>query len=297
MAEQQRRTTSEHILRTQLDTLTAQNTRLQEENNLLRQKLTHLTGDHRSAAAINVEAKIAALRLEDERDQMYENLERLKKKYNKLHAAYLEKVQRCKALEDTFKRQKTLSGLVSKSAINQRAQELAAKTETENLEKQVAKLQTLLDESYDIIDELEFELESIDYLEQENQYMRKELFAIKSKKQAASHPAGKSSTNPSSLPSAAYDEPPPSYEEDVADGASANASADMTAKAVGDVSKMLSLSVASSSTESLLNDDADSETLERAAMTHTLIENAAVESNQLRRELLKCRLNNTFRPK
>ncbi|XP_053960095.1 uncharacterized protein LOC128864456 [Anastrepha ludens] len=297
MAEQQRRTTSEHILRTQLDALTAQNTRLQEENNLLRQKLTHLTGDHRSVAAINVEAKIAALRLEDERDQMYENLERLKKKYNKLHAAYLEKVQRCKALEDTFKRQKTLSGLVSKSAINQRAQELAAKTETENLEKQVAKLQTLLDESYDIIDELEFELESIDYLEQENQYMRKELFAIKSKKQAASQPAGKSSTNPSSLPSAAYDEPPPSYEKDVADGASANASADMTAKAVGDVSKMLSLSTASSSTESLLNDDADSETLERAAMTNTLIENAAVESNQLRRELLKCRLNNTFRPK
>lgn len=53
---------------------------------------------------------------------MYDNLERLKRKYNKLHAAYLEKVQRCKALEDTFKRQKTLSGLVMKSALSQRAQ-------------------------------------------------------------------------------------------------------------------------------------------------------------------------------
>ncbi|XP_017465211.1 PREDICTED: girdin [Rhagoletis zephyria] len=283
MAEQQRRTTNEHILRTQLDALTAQNTRLQEENNLLRQKLTRITGDHRSTAAINVEAKIEALRLEDERDQMYDNLERLKKKYNKLHAAYLEKVQRCKALEDTFKRQKTLSGLVSKTALNQRVQELAAKTETVNLEKQVAKLQTALDEAYDIIDELEFELESIDYLEQENQRMRNELFSLKSNRPAILQPAENLAIN--AVPPPDYDDPPPSYDADVADGAS------------GMIRNALRLSNASSSNESLPHDDADSETLERAAMTHTLIENAAVESSQLRRELLKCRLQNTCRPK
>lgn len=39
--------------------------------------------------------------------------------------------------------------------------DLTAKLETENREKQVAKLQAALSEAYDIIDELEFELESV----------------------------------------------------------------------------------------------------------------------------------------
>jgi len=67
-----------------------------------------------------VEAKIKAFQMEEERDRILETLQLHKKKYNKLHDAYLEKVKRCKALEDMFKRQKTLTGLVMKSAIEQR---------------------------------------------------------------------------------------------------------------------------------------------------------------------------------
>ncbi|CAD6997099.1 uncharacterized protein LOC101456557 isoform X1 [Ceratitis capitata] len=285
MAEPERRTTSEHFLRTQLDILTAQNTRLQEENNLLRQQIARVAVDSRSAGAINVEAKIAALRLEDERDEMYDRLERLKKKYNKLHGAYLEKVQRCKALEDTFKRQKTLAGLVMKSALNQRSKDLTAKLETENREKQVAKLQAALSEAYDIIDELEFELESTYYLEQEMQRMREELFALKSQQKLTPQSA-------QSQPQLDDGEPPPSYASDMTDGPSSTARGTSS-----NVRSTIRLSTAaSSSSESLPNDDADSETLERAAMTHSLIENAAAETFQLRRELLKSRLQNTYRP-
>ncbi|XP_039951138.1 uncharacterized protein LOC120768488 [Bactrocera tryoni] len=286
MAEPQRRNASDQFLRAQLEVVTAQNVRLQEENNLLRQKLSRLNGDSRSAAAINVEAKIEALRLEDERDQMYDNLERLKRKYNKLHTAYLEKVQRCKALEETFKRQKTLSGLVMKSALSQRAQVLADKTQTENLEKQVTKLQTALDEAYDIIDELEFELESIDYMEQEMQHMRSELSALKAKQRHTT------SATSSSIPPTDLEEPLPAYTADVADGVSAPA----RRRSRNVHSMLLRRAASSSSNESLPNDDGDSETLERAAMTHDLLENAAAESNQLRRELLKSRLHNRFRP-
>ncbi|XP_050319577.1 uncharacterized protein LOC126752660 [Bactrocera neohumeralis] len=286
MAEPQRRNASDQFLRAQLEVVTAQNVRLQEENNLLRQKLSRLNGDSRSAAAINVEAKIEALRLEDERDQMYDNLERLKRKYNKLHTAYLEKVQRCKALEETFKRQKTLSGLVMKSALSQRAQVLADKTQTENLEKQVTKLQTALDEAYDIIDELEFELESIDYMEQEMQHMRSELSALKAKQRHTT------SATASSIPPTDLEEPLPAYTADVADGVSAPA----RRRSRNVRSMLLRRTASSSSNESLPNDDGDSETLERAAMTHDLLENAAAESNQLRRELLKSRLHNRFRP-
>ncbi|XP_011197190.2 uncharacterized protein LOC105221777 [Bactrocera dorsalis] len=286
MAEPQRRNVGDQFLRAQLEVVTAQNARLQEENDLLRQKLSRLNGDSRSAAAINVEAKIEALRLEDERDQMYDNLERLKRKYNKLHTAYLEKVQRCKALEDTFKRQKTLSGLVMKSALSQRAQALADKTQTENLEKQVTKLQTALDEAHDIIDELEFELESIDYMEQEMQHMRNELSALKAKQRHTT------SATASSIPPTDLEEPLPAYTQDVADGVSSPA----RPRSRNVRSMLLRRTASSSSNDSLPNDDGDSETLERAAMTHDLLENAAAESNQLRRELLKSRLNNRFRP-
>lgn len=69
---------------------------------------------------MNVEAKIRAFQLEEERDRLVETLQMHKKKYNKLQDAYLEKVKRCKALEEMFKRQKTLTGLVMKSAVAQR---------------------------------------------------------------------------------------------------------------------------------------------------------------------------------
>lgn len=290
MAEQQCKTVSDHFLRAQLEVVTAQNTRLQEENDLLRHKLSRLSGDSRSAAAINVEAKIEALRLEDERDLMYDNLERLKRKYNKLHAVYLEKVQRCKALEDTFKRQKTLSGLVMKSALNQRAEDhtaLADKTQAENLEKQVATLQMALDEAYDMIDELEFELESMDYMEQEMLHMRNELSDLKAKQRHMT------SATASSIPPTDLEEPLPGYTADFADGVSVP-----TRRTSRNVRSMLLRCTTSfSSNESLPNDDVDSKTLERAAMTHDLLENAAAESNQMRRELLKCRLQNRSRPK
>lgn len=58
--------------------------------------------------------------LEEERDRLVETVQQHKKKYNKLHDAYLEKVKRCRALEEMFKRQKTLTGLVMKSALDQR---------------------------------------------------------------------------------------------------------------------------------------------------------------------------------
>lgn len=69
---------------------------------------------------MNVEAKIRAFQLEEERDRMVETLQMHKKKYNKLQDAYLDKMKRCKALEEMFKRQKTLTGLVMKSALAQR---------------------------------------------------------------------------------------------------------------------------------------------------------------------------------
>lgn len=98
----------------------AQNARLEEENVLLRHRLNRATTDHHTSATVNVESKIKAFQLEEERDRILETLQMHKKKYNKLHDAYLEKVKRCKALEEMFKRQKTLTGLVMKSAIAQR---------------------------------------------------------------------------------------------------------------------------------------------------------------------------------
>jgi len=93
---------------------------LEEENILLRHRLNRASANHSTNAAINVEAKIMAFQLEEERDRLVETVQQHKKKYNKLHDAYLEKVKRCRALEEMFKRQKTLTGLVMKSSLDQR---------------------------------------------------------------------------------------------------------------------------------------------------------------------------------
>lgn len=93
---------------------------LEEENILLRHRLNRASASHSTNAAINVEAKIMVFQLEEERDRLVETLQKHKKKYNKLHDAYLEKVKRCRALEEMFKRQKTLTGLVMKSSLDQR---------------------------------------------------------------------------------------------------------------------------------------------------------------------------------
>lgn len=98
----------------------SRNVQLEEENIVLRHRLNRASTSQGSSAAAQVDAKIKAFQFEEERDQAVETLQLHKQKYNKLHDAYLEKVKRCKALEEMFKRQKTLTGLVMKSAIEQR---------------------------------------------------------------------------------------------------------------------------------------------------------------------------------
>lgn len=91
-----------------------------EENAQLRGELQRVVRDQRSKSTVNVEARLQAFQYENERDQIYEQLEKMKRKYNQLHQAFVAKVKRCKALEDVFNRQKTLNGLVLKSETAQR---------------------------------------------------------------------------------------------------------------------------------------------------------------------------------
>ncbi|KAH8285800.1 hypothetical protein KR018_008608 [Drosophila ironensis] len=251
---------------------------LEEENILLRHRLNRASSDHSTNAALNVEAKIQAYQMQEERDRLQETLQQHKKKYNKLHDAYLEKVKRCRALEEMFKRQKTLTGLVMKSAVDQRNAEQRMMlekrqsaqneiTEVEQLKVQVEKLQRALDESYDIIDEMDFELESVDVLEMQNQSLREELAALKLESQGAAA----SSEN--------ADDPPPKYEE--------HDSGDQTLKRQN----------SSSSESEPKDDDSDAQTMERLALTHSLIQTVESESNALRRELLRSRCQRTIRAK
>ncbi|XP_073822030.1 uncharacterized protein [Musca autumnalis] len=249
---------------------------LVEENTQLRQDIERLSRDERSKSTLNVEARLKAYQFENERDNMYEQLEKMKRKYNQLHTAFVAKVQRCKALEDVFSRQKTLNGLVMKSAIAQRDKEqsvmlehrLSTKKEKStiaNLQDHVTKLQNELDEARDIIDELEFELESIDILEMENQRLKEELNAYKKAKFKLRTTANLYAHDSDDS------EAPPKYTE------SENTERFETA------------SIASSLAESIAG-DMDAESMERAALTESLVQMAQAESNCLRRELLRSRL-------
>ncbi|XP_068140909.1 protein Hook homolog 3 [Drosophila tropicalis] len=269
----------------------AQIVRLEEENILLRHRINRASTDHHSNATVHVEAKIRAFQLEEERDRILDTLQTHKKKYNTLHNAYLEKVTRCKALEEMFKRQKTLTGLVMKSAVDQRNAEQqimlekrksaqSERNEVDELQAKLSKLQKALDESYDIIDEMDFELESVDLLEMQNQSLRNEVSALKTKLEQAQH---QQQQQQPSAPVAHEedDDPPPKYEEEDADA-----------------HRRYRQHVASSTCECCLkDDDADPETIERAALTNSLIETVEAESNTLRRELLRSRYQRAIRAK
>ncbi|EDW52264.1 GM17508 [Drosophila sechellia] len=255
---EKRATSTMQVLYAELAAAKSRSAELEEENILLRHRLNRASASHSTNAAINVEAKIMAFQLEEERDRLVETLQKHKKKYNKLHDAYLEKVKRCRALEEMFKRQKTLTGLVMKSSLDQRnaEQRMALEkrqsaqsdvNELNELKAKVEKLQRALDESYDIIDEMDFELESVELLEMQNQTLRDELAAFKANSEAGA------TSLPASLPN--DDDPPPKYEEDYP----------------GQHHKAMQARRCSSSSESdPKDDDADAETIERAALTHSV---------------------------
>lgn len=79
-----------------------------------------LTNQEHSSSSIHIEAKLKAFQMEGECERLFEKLEKIKRKYNQLHEAYLQKIKRCKAYEEVFNRQKTLNGLVMKSSLDQR---------------------------------------------------------------------------------------------------------------------------------------------------------------------------------
>ncbi|EDW77987.1 uncharacterized protein Dwil_GK24774 [Drosophila willistoni] len=280
------------IIYAELAAAKAQIVRLEEENILLRHRINRASTDHHSNASVHVEAKIKAFQLEEERDRILDTLQIHKKKYNTLHNAYLEKVTRCKALEEMFKRQKTLTGLVMKSAVDQRNAEQkimlekrksaqSERSEVEELQAKLNKVQKALDESYDIIDEMDFELESVDLLEMQNQSLRDEISALKIKLEKAQHQQEQQQQPTAPIAHEEDDDPPPKYEEE-----DANAH------------RRYRQHVASSTCECCLkDDDADPETIERAALTNSLIETVEAESNTLRRELLRSRYQRAIRAK
>ncbi|EDW03569.1 ERC protein 2 [Drosophila grimshawi] len=262
------------MLYAEMSTVKAQNVRLEEEVMLLRHRLNRASTDYQSNASLHVEAKVKTFQLEEERDRIVDTLQLHKKKYNKLHDAYLEKVKRCKALEDMFKRQKTLTGLVMKSAIDQRnseqqmqlekrrsQQNINSENEVGELQAKLAKMQKALDQSYDIIDEMDFELESVDLLEMQNKSLRDEVAALKA--QLATPAVQSPIAND-------VDDPPPKYAEE-------------------DALRTQADRCESSGMSCLKIDDDDAASLERAAMTNSLIETVEAESHRLRRELLRSR--------
>ncbi|XP_055850647.1 uncharacterized protein LOC129915195 [Episyrphus balteatus] len=258
----------------------AKNIHLAEENALLRYKLIRQTNEQLAKSQGNVDSQMKLFSLEEERDKMYENLERLKAKYNKLHMAFLEKAKRCKTLEEVFARQKMLPGLVKKSTLdptrnndvidNSRDQQL----QDENImnSNKIATLQRSLDEAFDIIDELEFELESVDFLEMENERLKNELSKLKKKD------ANTTTTYTTTMAMTTTTNDDDQRNEDHRLGYEKS-------------------STCSTECEVPASDDLpDLESIERSIQTQSLIDTVQAESHLLRRELLRSRLQNTPRP-
>ncbi|XP_055904593.1 uncharacterized protein LOC129940314 [Eupeodes corollae] len=276
-------------LKIELDIVNAKNVHLAEENALLRYKLIRQTNEQFTTSNVNVESKMKLFAIEEERDKMYENLEKLKAKYNKLHTAYLEKVKRCKALEEVFSRQKLLPGLVKKSAIEEARNDPVIDNSTRQQQLQdenimnstkIATLQRSLDEAFDIIDELDFELESVDFLEMENERLKNELNKLKKKD-------ANITTSTTAMPTTKATET--STNNDDADN---NVQRNEDHR-LGHHERS---STCSMERECLPDGLPDLEAIERSVLTPSLNETVQAESHLLRRELLRSRLQNTRPP-
>ncbi|KAL5278752.1 hypothetical protein ACFFRR_003398 [Megaselia abdita] len=161
-------------LKKELQTLIREKTHLQQE-------LEKCERQEKESTETCLKYKMKLFKTKEERDRTYDTLQNCKKQYNSLYDAYVVKTRRLMAIEEVFIKQKKLPGLISKEAsvLMKRMQSNHGDEYNENHEDEIRRLRAQLEEAYNIIDELDFELESIDILEVENIKLSEELNLMK----------------------------------------------------------------------------------------------------------------------
>ncbi|EAT43798.1 AAEL004750-PA [Aedes aegypti] len=190
------------------DLLESQNEQLAIENQALLVENVHLKAETSSLSQSNVQYKMQLEKEIAQREQLYEANQRHKTRYRALLDRFTEQSEKVKMLEHSLRSAAstkrinhvpveiigTISDIGKKKEYEKRCQELQSRCD---------ELRKDLTGAYAIIDDLEFELESIDYLEDENDRLQQEVKSLRSKLQDQSPLAlaGAASTESKSTPS------------------------------------------------------------------------------------------------
>ncbi|XP_062551327.1 uncharacterized protein LOC134216470 [Armigeres subalbatus] len=179
------------------DLLETQNEKLTEENDALLAENRQLRSENSSLLQHNVQCKIQLEKETAHREELFEANQKHKDRYRVLVDRLSEQTERVKMLEHN------LRSAASTRRINHVPVEIIGKVSDigknkeyearcQELQSKCDKLTKDLNGAYAIIDDLEFELESIDYLENENDRLQQEVKRLRSKllDQSPLHPEG-----------------------------------------------------------------------------------------------------------
>ncbi|XP_055550553.1 rho-associated protein kinase 1 [Wyeomyia smithii] len=167
------------------DALETRLQQLQSENRTLREEVGPLQKSYNKATEYCVKYKIELEQQITTREQLYAANQQHKERYRKLLDLYSQQHEKVKVLQHSLKSVET-TRRVSRVPV-EIIGKLSDIGKNEELEKRCQDLQSRCDRlqqdlagAYAVIDDLEFELESVDYLEVENERLQQEIRHLKS---------------------------------------------------------------------------------------------------------------------
>ncbi|XP_055641795.1 tropomyosin alpha-1 chain-like [Toxorhynchites rutilus septentrionalis] len=175
-------------LMTQNDVLDTRNKELDVENRALLEQSANLRKSNNKISHLYVEFRTKLERESIRCEQLHTANEQHKERYRALLSLYVQQSEKVKMLEHSIRSTATVR------RISQVPVEIIGKVsdigKSKHAEKRCQELRSKCDElqkelrsAYAIIDDLEFELESVDYLEDENERLQREIKQLRSNAQ------------------------------------------------------------------------------------------------------------------
>ncbi|XP_055709219.1 calcium-binding and coiled-coil domain-containing protein 2 isoform X1 [Phlebotomus papatasi] len=176
--------------------VTRENNALFKENKLLNTECVNLRRENMENSTINLQLRLDLEAVTEQRDDLYEANQKLKVGLNRLSERSRTQAETITKMEHMIKSQtaiikgqaaelkefksrpeiiRGLADLPASIAPNRQSDPVLL----EQLREEVHSLEEKLDEAYDVIEGLEFELESLDFLEAEHERMEAEIEALK----------------------------------------------------------------------------------------------------------------------
>lgn len=154
-----------------------ENLRLESENTALKNELRQSKSSS-NPITVQVQRQTTQAATSDDYNLLFQNHQQLKAKYNSLVLDYKQQTQRLKTLEVNFKRS-SQTGPKLATPVAPLPAPIQVPLDNPADKARIAELEKELADAYEVIDELEFEIEGIGMLESDNERLQSEVQQLK----------------------------------------------------------------------------------------------------------------------